>query len=74
MMWVKNIFREIFGLFVDDLAFALAILIWIGMVHWAASHVNLSSATIAIALFTGLALILLESVTRYARLKWRVKK
>jgi len=30
MNWLKNIFREIFGLFVDDGSFALlAILIWL---------------------------------------------
>lgn len=73
MTWIRNILREIFGLFVDDGAFALAILIWIGIVHGAAPYIRLSSATIAIILFVGLALILLESTTRYVRRKRRVK-
>ena len=35
MMWIRNILSEIFSLFVDDGAFALAILIWLGIVRWA---------------------------------------
>jgi hypothetical protein len=72
MTWIKNILREIFSLFVDDGAFALAILIWLSIVRWATSR--LSSVATAIILFAGLALILLESATRYARLKQNVKK
>ena len=40
MKWIKNIFREIFGLFVDDGAFALAILIWLSLMRWATSHLG----------------------------------
>jgi hypothetical protein len=69
MKWIKNILREIFGLFVDDGSFALAILIWIGLMRWTISHLILSPTTIAIILLTGLALILVESTTRYARRK-----
>ena len=69
MKWIKNIFREIFGLFVDDGAFALAILIWLSFMRWTASHLRLSPATSAIILFAGLALILTESIVRYARRK-----
>jgi hypothetical protein len=69
MMWIKNIFREIFGLFVDDGAFALAILVWLSFMRWAMSHLTLSPAIIGIILFAGLALILIESTTRYARHK-----
>ena len=69
MRWIKTILREIFGLFVDDAAFALAILIWLGLMRWTASHLRLSLATSAIILFAGLALILTESAVRYARRK-----
>jgi len=67
MKWIKNIFREIFGLFVDDGAFALAILIWLSFMRWATSHLALSPAAIGVILFAGLALILIESTTRFAR-------
>ncbi len=67
MTWIKTILREIFGLFVDDGAFALAILIWLSFMHWTASHLQISPATSAVILFAGLALILIESTLRYAR-------
>lgn len=69
MKWIKTILREIYGLFVDDGAFALAILIWLGLMRWTASHLRLSPTASAIILFAGLALILTESAVRYARRK-----
>lgn len=69
MKWIKNILREIYGLFVDDSAFALSILIWLGIVRWAILRFNISPTTTAIILFVGLALILVESTARYARQK-----
>lgn len=69
MNWIKNILREVFGLFVDDGAFALSILIWLSFMWWTMSHLQLFPATSAIILFAGLALILVESTTRYARRK-----
>jgi hypothetical protein len=69
MKWLKNILREIFGLFVDDGSFALAILLWLAVVGWATPHLNIPSAITAVILFSGLALILTESATRYSRRK-----
>ena len=69
MNWIKNIVREIFGLFVDDGSFALAILIWLALIRWSAPHLSLSPAVPGIILFAGLALILIESTSRYARRK-----
>jgi hypothetical protein len=69
MNWLKNIFREIFGLFVDDGSFALAILLWLAVVRWAAPRLNISSGITGVILFAGLALILAESATRYSRRK-----
>lgn len=69
MKWIKNIVREIFGLFVDDAAFALAILIWLAAIHWGASHVNIPARVTGIILYAGLALILSESALRFARTK-----
>lgn len=69
MKWIKTILREIFGLFVDDGAFALAILIWLGLMGWIISRLDLSPAIVALIFFAGLALILIESTARYARRK-----
>ncbi len=69
MKWLKNILREIFGLFVDDGSFALAILIWLAVVRWATPHLNIPSRATGIILFAGLALILTQSATRYSRRK-----
>jgi hypothetical protein len=69
MKWLKNIFREVFGLFVDDGSFALAILLWLAIVRWATPHLNIPSGITGIILFAGLAVILAESTTRYSRRK-----
>ena len=69
MKWLKNIFREVFGLFVDDGNFALAILLWLAVVRWATPHLNIPAGITAVILFVGLALILAESATRYSRRK-----
>jgi hypothetical protein len=69
MKWLKNISREIFGLFVDDGSFALAILLWLAVVRWATPHLNIPSSITGVILFAGLALILAESATRYSRRK-----
>jgi hypothetical protein len=69
MKWLQNIFREIFGLFVDDGSFALAILLWLAIVRWVTPHFNISPSMTGIILFAGLALILAESATRYSRHK-----
>jgi len=69
MKWLKNILREIFGLFVDDGSFALAILIWLAVVRWAPPRLHIPSGMTGVILFAGLALILAESATRYSRRK-----
>ena len=66
---IKTIFREIFGLFVDDASFALAILIWLCLVYGISSRHILSYDASAVTLFAGLALILVESAIRFARRK-----
>jgi hypothetical protein len=69
LKWLKNILDEIFGLFVDDGSFALAILIWLALVRWATPHLNIPSRATGIILFAGLALILTESAARFSRRK-----
>jgi hypothetical protein len=66
MKWIRNILREVLGLFVDDASFALAILVWIGMV-WLVLHRTRLAVPGGIVLFLGLGLILIESVIRFSR-------
>jgi hypothetical protein len=67
LQWIRNVLREIIGLFVDDGLFALAILIWIGLVWIIRSQAGAREASGGIILFGGLVIILLESVVRFAR-------
>ncbi len=67
MRWLKAIVAELFGLFVDDGAFALAIIVWLGAVRLVLPRLNVPTAWGGIILFAGLALILVESATRRSR-------
>ena len=67
MRWLTTIAREIFGLFVDDGSFALAIVIWLLLVVVLLPRVVASASWAAPALFAGLAIILAQSVLRYSR-------
>lgn len=66
MGWIRNVAREIFGLFVDDGSFALAVLAWLGVVWFLFLHMKLARSG-GFVVFLGLASILVESVTRFAR-------
>jgi membrane-associated phospholipid phosphatase len=67
MRWVRTVADEVFGLFVDDSSFAVAILAWILLVWIAVSRVGVGMGWAAAGLFLGLAAILAESVGRRAR-------
>ena len=67
MQKLITIWREIIGLFVDDSLFAVAILAWLALMWWGVAHAGVAPAWRAIALFAGLAVILVESATRAAR-------
>ena len=67
MLWLKTIFREIFGLFVDDGSFAIAILAWLALLWWLLPHLPITGLWQAVMLFAGLIAILIESVLRRAR-------
>lgn len=67
MAWIKTIAAELFGLFVDDGAFALAILIWLAVAALALPRLGIGGEGQGIVLFVGLAAILAESATRRAR-------
>jgi hypothetical protein len=63
---LQTILHEILGLFVDDGSFALAILLWLAVVWLLIRPLQLPIPA-GILLFLGLAAILVESVTRFAR-------
>jgi hypothetical protein len=67
MRWLRSIVREVYGLFVDDGSLAAAILVWIVVVVVALPRVAPAARWSGPALFAGLAIILIESVLRFAR-------
>jgi hypothetical protein len=64
MSWLKGIWSELLSLFVDDMWFALSILIWLIACGLALPRLNLPSAFPPIMLFVGLVLILGRSALR----------
>ena len=67
MQWLRTVLGELWGLFVDDSAFALAIAIWLVVCRFAVPLANLPQATRGPVLFGGLAIILAESALRRSR-------
>lgn len=68
MHWIRNVSREIFGLFVEDGSFAVTVLAWIGLAR-VLKHWTKAGAPNGLILFAGLALILVASVIQFAR-RW----
>jgi membrane protein implicated in regulation of membrane protease activity len=68
---LRTIFREIFGLFVDDVSFAVLILIWLGLTALLLPYLGWVPSWMpkwrGVILFVGLAVILMGSAIRYAR-------
>jgi hypothetical protein len=67
MHWIRTTLQEIFGLFVDDASFALAIVAWLVFLLTLAHKTRTPAVWQGPILFMGLALILIESVLRAAR-------
>jgi hypothetical protein len=67
MRWIPAAARELIGLFVDDGSLALAVLAWVAIAVLAFPALPISGGWLAVALFAGLALILIENVLRSAR-------
>lgn len=70
MNWLRTVAREVFGLFIDDSSFALAILFLMGIVWFATSQVAFFNEWGGVVLFSGLGVILIESCLRTARGHW----
>ena len=66
MSWIKTILCEVWGLFVDDGRFALAIIVWLLILGLALPRLGIAPVWTGLLLFLGLAAILLESACRRA--------
>ena len=67
MRWLRTILRELFGLFVDDGRFAIAIIVWLVMAGLLLPRLGLAAGLEGLVLFAGLAGILFGSAFRKAR-------
>jgi hypothetical protein len=67
MKWIVDAARELVGLFVDDGSLAIAVLIWVAIAVLAFPALPVDGGWLAVALFAGLALILVENLLRTAR-------
>jgi hypothetical protein len=69
MHCIRSVARELLGLIVDDGSFAGAIAVWLAICIMALPRVAAGAHWAGPTLFAGLALILIESVLRFARRK-----
>ena len=67
MGWMRTVVREFWGLFVDDGSFAVAIVVWVGVVWCLVGRFGASGAVGAAVLFGGLGVVLVVSLLRFAR-------
>ena len=67
MRWIKSIAREVVGLFVEDGSFAGSIAAWLVVCLAALPRLAASARWAGLALFAGLAALLIESVLRFSR-------
>ena len=67
MPWLKTVWSEFIGLFVDDGSFAVAILLWLATCWVVLPRLPLPPALPPMILYVGLALILVESALRRSR-------
>jgi TRAP-type C4-dicarboxylate transport system permease small subunit len=71
MTWMLAAARELLGLFVDDGSLALAVLAWIAVAVLVFPALPIDGGWLAVALFVGIALILVENLLRAARRRTR---
>lgn len=67
MRWIRTVWDEVFGLFVDDGSYAASILAWLAVCWLVLPWLGVSGLWSGLILFAGLAAILVESATRRAR-------
>lgn len=67
MSWLKTIWSEFIGLFIDDVSFAVALVVWLIVAHML-FHMDLVPMGLrGPLLFSGLAAIFVENTLRRAR-------
>jgi hypothetical protein len=71
MKWMLGAGRELVGLFVDDGSLAIAVLVWVAVAALAFPILPVKGGWLAVALFAGIALILIENLLRAARQRTR---
>ncbi len=69
MNWLRTLTRAGIGLFVDDGSLAVLVALWLVLNGVLLPHMEVPRAWRGVILFVGLAAILLESTSRYARRK-----
>ena len=67
MIRIAAVLRELVSLFVDDVGFAVTILIWLAAIGLILPRLGTPAALSAVALPVGLFAILIESAVRRAR-------
>jgi hypothetical protein len=67
MKWLETVWEEIIGLFVDDLSFAVAIVVWLGAAYVVFHTALVPELWRGPLLFAGLAIIFIENTLRRAR-------
>jgi len=71
MSWIAGAARELIGLFVEDGSLALAVLVWVAVAVLVFPVLPIDRGWLAIAVFAGLAVILVENLLRAARRRSR---
>ena len=67
MKWITGIVAELWGLFVEDGSYTTAILVWVALIGFGRPWIPGGAAWAGPILFAGLALILIENISRSAR-------
>jgi hypothetical protein len=67
MNFLKGLFKEVLGLFVDDGSLAIALLVWIAAANLIARTTAIDGPAMSLLWFAGCAAILIENVLRGAR-------
>ena len=67
MRWIRSVAREVWGLFVEDGSFAMAIVVWLMVVLLGVRRTAWGMRWGGVVLFAGLGLVLIENVLRYTR-------
>ncbi|WP_454872133.1 hypothetical protein [Paraburkholderia xenovorans] len=67
MKWIKPVWNELIGLFVDDGSLALAVIVWVVVAALLLPRIGIADSLRGAILFVGFGGILAESVVRRAR-------